>query len=275
MYFIYTIKRCRMDICECWWEAAREKRRYLFTRHFSPNTWNFMSWTGKSQGIIFGQECGHLVWQLNKYHTNCIQVFSHAVNSSPLWQNGPRLADDIFKCIFVNEKFCIFIKILLKFVPNVYLINGRIYVTLGGDVWRKLLKPSNAICLFKTRVHWSYIIFFIQGSHYSRLIPYTTAQCLLTPQPSRLEVYCRHGPGGRSGGCQTCGTHFSVTACRIFSVPSSVELSRPAVVAHYGHLPICPTWACPWAKNLSNLPKIGSRLCGTHISETTGWICPI
>ena len=40
----------------------------------------------------------------------------------------------------------------------------------------------------------------------------------------------------------------------------------------HGHMPICPIWACPWAKNLSNLPQIGSRLCGTHISETAGWI---
>ena len=39
---------------------------------------------------------------------------------------------------------------------------------------------------------------------------------LITPQPSGLEGYCRHGPGGRAGGraggCQTCGTHISVTA---------------------------------------------------------------
>ena len=30
-----------------------------------------------------------------------------------------------------------------------------------------------------------------------------------------------------------------------------------------------------WAKNLSNLPQIASRLCGMHISETAGWIYPI
>ena len=30
---------------------------------------------------------------------------------------------------------------------------------------------------------------------------------------------------------------------------------------------ICPIWACPWAKNLSNLTPLESRLCGTHISE--------
>ena len=81
--------------------------------------------------------------------------------------------------------------------------------------------------------------------------------------------------GGRAGGCQTCGTHISVTAWWIFTVRSSVELSRPVVVPCHGQLPICPIWTCPWAKNSSNLAKIGSRLCGTHISETTGWIYPI
>ena len=80
---------------------------------------------------------------------------------------------------------------------------------------------------------------------------------------------------GRAGSCQTCGTHISVTAWWIFSVQSSVKLSRPVVVHRHGHLPICPIWACPWAKNLSNLAQIGSRLCGTHISETAGWIDPI
>ena len=80
---------------------------------------------------------------------------------------------------------------------------------------------------------------------------------------------------GRAGGCQTCGTHISVTAWWIFSIRSSVELSRPVGVHCHGHMPICPIWACPWAKNLSNLPQIGSRLCGMHISETAGWIYPI
>ena len=106
---------------------------------------------------------------------------------------------------------------------------------------------------------------------------------IFTPQPSGLEGYCRHGPGGRAGGlaggraggCQTCGTHISVTAWWIFSVRSSMELSRPVVVHCHAHLPICSIWACPWAENLSNLPQIGSRLCGSHISETTGWIYPI
>ena len=43
--------------------------------------------------------------------------------------------------------------------------------------------------------------------------------------------------------CQTCETHISVTARQIFSIRSSVELSRPVVVHCHGHLPICPIWA--------------------------------
>ena len=35
-----------------------------------------------------------------------------------LLTHGHQFADDIFRCIFVNEKFCILIKISLKFVPD-------------------------------------------------------------------------------------------------------------------------------------------------------------
>ena len=80
---------------------------------------------------------------------------------------------------------------------------------------------------------------------------------LFTFLPSGLEEYCRHGLGGRAGGCQTCGTHISVTAWQIFSAWSSVEFSRPVVMHCHGYLPICPMWSCPWAKNLSNLHKLG------------------
>ena len=142
-----------------------------------------------------------------------------------------------------------------------------------------------------TEDFWIYIILFNSWTKYF-VLPYSTNVVLIlshffvfvfTPQPSGLEGYCRHGPGGRAGGlaggraggCQTCGTHISVTAWWIFSVRSSMELSRPVVVHCHAHLPICPIWACPWAKNLSNLPQIGSRLCGSHISETAGWIYPI
>ena len=41
-----------------------------------------------------------------------------AVNSSPPGQNGRYFTDHVFRCIFLNEKFCILIKISLKFVPK-------------------------------------------------------------------------------------------------------------------------------------------------------------
>ena len=41
-----------------------------------------------------------------------------SVKSSSPGQNGRHFADDIFRCIFLNEKFCILIKIRLKFVPD-------------------------------------------------------------------------------------------------------------------------------------------------------------
>ena len=40
------------------------------------------------------------------------------INSSLPGQNGRHFADDIFECIFMNEKFFILIQISLKFVPK-------------------------------------------------------------------------------------------------------------------------------------------------------------
>ena len=147
-----------------------------------------------------------------------------------------------------------------------------------------ILKIVNWKCTVSVIIHND--ISLSSGSRYCKpeviswwKVNITVFYVLFTPQPSGLEGYCRHGPGGRAGGraggCQTCGTHISVTSWCNLSIRSSVELSRPVVVHCHGHLPICPIWACPWAKNLSNLAQIGSRLCGTHISETVGWVDPI
>ena len=40
------------------------------------------------------------------------------INSATTGQNGWHVTEDIFKCISVNEKFCISMKISLKFVPK-------------------------------------------------------------------------------------------------------------------------------------------------------------
>ena len=56
------------------------------------------------------------------------------INSSPLDKMAAILADDIFKCIFVNEIFSILIKISLKFVPKGSIDNNPALVMIMA--WR-------------------------------------------------------------------------------------------------------------------------------------------
>ena len=55
-------------------------------------------------------------------------MFDCSLNSSPPEQNGRHSADVIFKCIFLNEKFCILNKISLKFVPEGPIDNNPAFV---------------------------------------------------------------------------------------------------------------------------------------------------
>ena len=57
------------------------------------------------------------------------------VTSSPLVKIAAILVDEIFKCIFMNEKFCILIPISLKFVPKVPINNIAALVQIMG--WRR------------------------------------------------------------------------------------------------------------------------------------------
>ena len=102
-------------------------------------------------------------------------LLSNQINQYPPGQNVRLLADDIYRCIIVNEKFCILIKISLKFFslgpnwqqPSTGLDNGlapnrrqaiiwtnvgpihwRIYAALGGD---ELINFSLYIKLCKTK----------------------------------------------------------------------------------------------------------------------------
>ena len=50
---------------------------------------------------------------------------SKSVNSSHPGKNGRHFVDDIFKCIFLNEKFCVLIRILSKFVPKGLIENSE------------------------------------------------------------------------------------------------------------------------------------------------------
>ena len=71
-------------------------------------------WIPRTKGQLRGK-CLHLM--TSSWITPLSD--SRVRNPSPPGQNGRHFADDIFlKCIFVNEKFCILIKISLKFVPK-------------------------------------------------------------------------------------------------------------------------------------------------------------
>ena len=58
------------------------------------------------------------------------------VNSSPLAQNGCLFTDDTFRCIFVNEKLCILVKISLTFVPKGPIDNNPALVQIMA--WRRI-----------------------------------------------------------------------------------------------------------------------------------------
>ena len=71
--------------------------------------------------------------KIDKLSTS-VEIMS--VNSSPPQQNGHHFADDIFSCIFVNEKNCILIKISLKFVPEGPTDNNPAFVQIMA--WRQI-----------------------------------------------------------------------------------------------------------------------------------------
>ena len=98
--------------------------------------------------------------------------------------------------------------------------------------WLQLVGPSVCLCVLLC-IHLWMESFPLRIFHNTRRVHF-----IFTPQPSELEGYCRHGPDGRAGGCQTYRTHICVIAWRIFSVRSSVELSRHIVVHCNGHTPI-------------------------------------
>ena len=58
------------------------------------------------------------MWYTDTYAVNVVHAHVYVVNSSPPGQNGRYFPDDIFICILMNERFCIMIKVLLKFVPK-------------------------------------------------------------------------------------------------------------------------------------------------------------
>ena len=78
-------------------------------------------------------------WKLNCTYTvhNATQELwvTYISNSSPPGQNGCHFADNCFKLTFVNEKFCIWIRISVKFVPKSQVDNKSAKVQVMTWCW--------------------------------------------------------------------------------------------------------------------------------------------
>ena len=62
--------------------------------------------------------------------------FKILLNTLRLRQNHRHFADDIFKCIFLNEDICISIDISLKFVPGGQINNPALVRIMSCRVFR-------------------------------------------------------------------------------------------------------------------------------------------
>ena len=65
----------------------------------------------------------------------CVNMKSF-YNSSPPTQNGHHFTDDVYICIFMDEKFCILIQISLKFVPKGSNANKSVLVQVMPWRWK-------------------------------------------------------------------------------------------------------------------------------------------
>ena len=85
--------------------------------------WNQFSWVDSRSAPVcrdirlpFSAVC--CLWKRIQNHPT-----HRSINTLRPRQDGRDLADDIFKCIFINENFGISLKISLKFVPKVRINN--------------------------------------------------------------------------------------------------------------------------------------------------------
>ena len=86
--------------------------------------------------------------------------FTACINTLRPRQNGCHFADDIFKCIFVNENVWILIKISLKFIPKGPINNIPALVQImawrrpGDKPWSGPIMVSLSMHIYITRPQW-------------------------------------------------------------------------------------------------------------------------
>ena len=99
----------RVCFVHFYWQTHRKKWILKTLNQRTTNSWKL-------------DTCAYLIKQVNPstaklpLHFNGILAKLELLHTPHPGQNGRHFADDIFRCIFVNETFCIFIKFSLKFV---------------------------------------------------------------------------------------------------------------------------------------------------------------
>ena len=90
----------------------------------------------------------------------------HFINTLRPGENGRRFTDDIFTCIFVNEKFCILIEISLMFFPWGAIDNNPALVQMMASHWvgdkplSETILTSSLTHICGTRVRWVKVVLF-------------------------------------------------------------------------------------------------------------------
>ena len=78
-------------------------------------------------------------WGYNANHWKMYALdlvfINSSLKSSPAGQNEGYFADDIFKCIFMDEQFCISIRISLKVGPKGHIDNKSALVQIKAWCW--------------------------------------------------------------------------------------------------------------------------------------------
>ena len=80
------------------------------------------------------------IWHVNLLVNTGVTIMASILKSSSPGQNGRHFPDDILKCSFINEKFCISIRISLKFVHKGPIDSIPALVQIMACRWHELQK---------------------------------------------------------------------------------------------------------------------------------------
>ena len=128
-----------------WHEQVLDYRatRSMLIRIVALNFWSLDDTCLILLNVLYFTHTSNLMW----HQTHFFSSFNALVlkrdidkyfcfNLSPSGQNGPHLAGDIFRCIFVNEKFCNSIMISLEIAAKGPIDNNPALIQIMD--WRRI-----------------------------------------------------------------------------------------------------------------------------------------